>query len=222
MKYKMDEKVCSDLQAVKDIAVDDGDLKIDSMVAVDTLRNRATTEVHEDGRGDFKEMEAKAIGETNTTKILQSMLPQLKLSVDVGRPEKVVPTIPRSTKPVGADSTVVKEKIKQPEAHGTNGKQARPNTVPRWVPPNTTPFVNSMHVAHPLSKYNSAPPILAFCASPKDSNGDAHVRISPDTAAAGDLASYELSSPPVVSPHLGPTKVVPPCTTTLPLPPPPF
>uniref|UniRef100_A0A2C9UK09 Formin-like protein n=3 Tax=Manihot esculenta TaxID=3983 RepID=A0A2C9UK09_MANES len=166
VKYKMHEKVYPDIQAVKDIAVDDGDKKVDTMiVAVNTQSNRAIKEMDEDVSGDFKAMEDRANGENNTTKVVQATIPHLKLSVDVGsqKPEKIVPPSPRNTKPVVTDTTVVKQKTKQLEPHGTNGKQTRPNTVPRWVTPNKAPFANSMHVAHPPSRYNSAPPALAFC-----------------------------------------------------------
>ncbi|XP_065877871.1 formin-like protein 20 [Euphorbia lathyris] len=231
VKYKVDE-VDPDLQTVKDIAVDDGDIKLDSMVvAVDVLRKNDLREndlkeLTVDVSGELEDMEDKANGENNATKTLESMLPPLELKVDVGRqkPEKLFSHSPRrqptlNMKP-SADSTVVKQKFVQ--SQGANQKNSTPNTVPRWVPPSKAPFANSAVMARPPSRYNSAPPALAFLSSPKNSNEDTDLKVSSDNATPVNLTSCELVSPPAVSPPLFcSTKTEPVCSPPPPPPPPP-
>uniref|UniRef100_A0A6N2LX37 C2 tensin-type domain-containing protein n=1 Tax=Salix viminalis TaxID=40686 RepID=A0A6N2LX37_SALVM len=136
VKYKVDEKVDSDCLAVKDIAVDDGDLKSDSVVVTTHALSKETIEMIEDVDEELEKIEDHGYGENTATKKLESIIPPVKLSVDVGREklEKLVlPSArrhPTSNAKPDADSIVTKQKTKQYEPQGTNGKQSKPNTVP--------------------------------------------------------------------------------------------
>ncbi|KAI7737556.1 hypothetical protein M8C21_008859, partial [Ambrosia artemisiifolia] len=59
---------------------------------------------------------------------------------------------------VGLD--VVGKQKGKPEI-GANARVAKPNVVSRWIPPNKGPYTNSVHVAYPPTRFNSAPPLLA-------------------------------------------------------------
>ncbi|KAL3575193.1 hypothetical protein D5086_023294 [Populus alba] len=214
VKYKVDEKVDSDFLAVKDITVDDGEIKADSVVsATDTLIRKQTTQVIGDVDGELEKMEDEGVRENSAAKKLESKDPPVELRADAGRQklEQLMLPSPRrqptsNAKPA-ADSIITKQKTKHDEQEGAHGKQTKPNTVPRWVAPNRGPFNNSMHVAHPPSRYNSAPPALTFCASPEDSSAGGHVKISSVATGPGDKISNDFPSPTEAPPSLDPQQI---------------
>ncbi|KAA8542476.1 hypothetical protein F0562_023388 [Nyssa sinensis] len=144
VNHKQDGKVDSNFHEVKAIALDDRDNELDSTVVVaDVSSNIETKFVTADICGKPEGRENRQDREET------SGLKNLK-----GRPTS-------NTKPA-ADSVVPKEKVKQQEPHGTVARQAKPNAVSRWIPPNKGLHTNLMHVSYPPSMYNIPPDELVL------------------------------------------------------------
>ncbi|PPD95768.1 hypothetical protein GOBAR_DD07203 [Gossypium barbadense] len=175
VNYKLD-KISSDINTVKDIAVDDGDMKIDSVVfTVDVLRDRETKEVIEDVIDKLEEMQDKGNrDDTIPLKKSESKMFEQRLKTDVSqpKPEKLLSASKKQAaldpKPT-LDSVLVKPKKDQLEPQGP-ARQAKPNIISRWIPPNNGSYTNSMYVSYPPSRYNSAPPVLSSITSDSGSN----------------------------------------------------
>ncbi|MBA0718334.1 hypothetical protein Golax_006089, partial [Gossypium laxum] len=175
VNYKLDT-ISSDINTVKDIAVDDGDMKIDSVVfTVDVLRDRETKEVIEDVIDKLDEMQDKGNrDDTIPLKKSESKMFEQRLKTDVSqpKPEKLLSASKKQAaldpKPT-LDSVLVKPKKDQLEPQGP-ARQAKPNIISRWIPPNNGSYTNSMHVSYPPSRYNSAPPVLSSITSDSGSN----------------------------------------------------
>ncbi|KAL0416323.1 UNVERIFIED_CONTAM: Formin-like protein 20 [Sesamum latifolium] len=77
------------------------------------------------------------------------------------------------------------------ETQGTLARQAKPNAVSRWIPPNKGSYTNSMHVYYPPSRYNSAPAALALGKDslPGGKSKPQSVTSSSETATTADRTS---------------------------------
>ncbi|XVF09016.1 hypothetical protein REPUB_Repub07fG0054100 [Reevesia pubescens] len=220
---KLDKKMDFGINAVKDIAVDDG---VDSVVfTVNVLRDRETKEVMENVLDKLEEMEDKGNREdTVSLKNSESkiLLHTLKTDVSKPKPEKILPASKKQAglglKPA-SDSVLVKPKSKQLETQGPPAKQANPNDISRWSPPNKGSYTNSMHVSYPPSRYNSAPPVLSSSTALKESNLGANLKGSTGAVISEDVLSEQKSqkvdpmkpsdSPKEISTTMIPTS--PPC-----------
>ncbi|OMO87296.1 hypothetical protein CCACVL1_09139, partial [Corchorus capsularis] len=199
VNYKLN-KMDSDLNAVKDIAVDDGDIKVGSVVfTVDVLGDSETKEVTGDELDKLEQIEDKGDREENVPlKNSESKVSQQRLKNDVSKPktEKALPTSKNRSglgpKPA-SDSVLVKPKSKQLEPQGPPARQAKPNSVSRWIPPNKGSYTNSMHVSYPPSRYNSAPPVLSSSVASKESNSGANLKGSTGAVVTKDIASEQRS-----------------------------
>ncbi|XVF50067.1 hypothetical protein PTKIN_Ptkin04bG0064600 [Pterospermum kingtungense] len=196
VNYKLHKKMDSDISDVKDIAVDDGDIKVDSVIfTVDVLRDTETKEVIEDMLGKREDMEDRGNREdTVPLKNSESKMLQQRLKTDISKP-KPEKALPASKKQAGlgpkpaSDSVLVKPKSKQLETQGPPARQAKPNAISRWIPPNKGSHTNSMHVSYPPSRYNSAPPVLSSSVALKESNSSANLK-----GSTGALISKDVSS----------------------------
>ncbi|XP_042948267.1 formin-like protein 20 isoform X2 [Carya illinoinensis] len=194
VKYKLND-LDSVLHLVKDITVDDGVMNLNSILAsADMHLNLVTKEVVEDVCG---KLEDKGDGEnTITQKNLVSNAPQKKLIADVSiqNSEKLVTTALK--KQPAADTVVSEQMTKQQEPQGAHAKLAKPNAVSRWIPPNKGSYTNSTHVLHPPSRYNSAPAALGFNASFKDSNEGSKLKASSLTDIPATGVSTDVTNDP--------------------------
>lgn len=207
VKYKLDENIYSDLNAVKDIAVDDGDMNSNSFLVAANVPTHAKIQgLVDDAYEKCEGMEEKDDGRDTTPEKLENKVLQKKLSADGSRQksEKLQTPIPKkqpisSGKPT-ADMGLAKQKVKQQETQGFSAKQAKPNAVSRWIPPNKGSYMNSMHVSYPPSRYNSAPAALASIASSKDVNANSKTKAAAttDSLVATDVfterKNYEVDS----------------------------
>ncbi|PPR91093.1 hypothetical protein GOBAR_AA29597 [Gossypium barbadense] len=204
VNYNLDKRMVSDINAVKDIAVDDGDIKVEPVAfTVDVLRVRETTEVTEGVLGKLEEMEDKGNRKDCVQlKNSESKMLHQRLKSDVSKP-KPERTLPASKKHAGMgpkpalDSLLVKSKSKQQEAQGPPGRQAKPNAISRWIPPNKGSYTNSMHVSYPPSRYNSAPvALLSNSVALKDSYSSANQKGSNGVSISKDVSSKPKSGAP--------------------------
>ncbi|KAL0342566.1 UNVERIFIED_CONTAM: Formin-like protein 20 [Sesamum calycinum] len=91
-----------------------------------------------------------------------------------------------------SDAVGANRKSKQQETPGTQGRQAKPNAVSRWIPPNKGSYTNSMHVYYPPSRYNSAPAALALG---KDSLPGGKSKPQSVTSSSETATTAERTSP---------------------------
>ncbi|XVE54753.1 hypothetical protein DITRI_Ditri03aG0107000 [Diplodiscus trichospermus] len=213
VNYKFDKKMDTDTNAVKDIAVDNGDIKVDSMVfTIDALRDREPRELIADVYGKLEGMEDKGDGEdTVPLKNLESMVLQKMVKTDVSKPksEKIIPASKKQaglgTKPT-SDSVLVKPKCKQLETQGPT-RQAKPNAVSRWIPPNKGSYANSMHVSYPPSRYNSASPVLSSNGALKESNSGATLKSSTGVVISEDISEQKGQKADPTTPSDSPKEI---------------
>ncbi|XP_022134758.1 formin-like protein 20 [Momordica charantia] len=207
VKYKLDENIYSDLNTVKDIAVDDGDIKSNYLlVAANVLTHAKAQGLVDDACEKFEDMEEKDDGRDTTPEKLDNRVLQKKLSADGSRQksERLQTPIPKkqptSTAKLTADMGLAKQKVKQQETQGFSAKQAKPNAVSRWIPPNKGSYMNSMHVSYPPSRYNSAPAALASIAQSKDINSNSKTKAAANldslvaTDAFSERKNYKVDS----------------------------
>ncbi|PPR80900.1 hypothetical protein GOBAR_AA39816 [Gossypium barbadense] len=199
--YNLDKRMVSDINAVKDIAVDDGDIKVEPVAfTVDVLRVREATEVTEGVLGKLEEMEDKGNRKDCVQlKNSESKMLHQRLKSDVSKP-KPERTLPASKKHAGMgpkpalDSLLVKSKSKQQEAQGPPVRQAKPNVISRWIPPNKGSYTISMHVSYPPSRYNSASvALLSNSVALKDSYSSANQKGSNGVSISKDVSSKPKS-----------------------------
>uniref|UniRef100_A0A9I9DFC3 Formin-like protein n=1 Tax=Cucumis melo TaxID=3656 RepID=A0A9I9DFC3_CUCME len=196
VKYKLNENIYPDLNAVKDIAVDDGEMNSNSfLVATNVPTHVKVQGLVDDAYEKFEDMEKKDDRRDTSPEKLENKVLQKKLSADGSRQksEKLQTPIPKkqpvsSGKPTN-DTGLTKQKVKQQETQGFSAKQAKPNAVSRWIPPNKGSYTNSMHVSYPPSRYNSAPAALASIASSKDVNANSKTKA---TATLDSLVSSDV------------------------------
>ncbi|CAH2073641.1 unnamed protein product, partial [Thlaspi arvense] len=216
VQYRSDGKADSNVDSVKDIGIDDGDeqRKRKTIEAKENDSRTAETEHKGDGEGNISENDSEP-----TTQ---------KTNTDFSNPtsEKTQAT-PR--KQVGANAKLagdpLKPKSKQQETQGPNVRMAKPNAVSRWIPSNKGSYKDSMHVAYPPTRINSAPASITTskdgkrATSPPDGviPKDAKTKYlrasvsSPDMRSRAPICSSPDSSPkerppslPPASPHQAP------------------
>ncbi|GMQ10821.1 hypothetical protein CsSME_00053677 [Camellia sinensis var. sinensis] len=147
-----------------------------------------------DMSGKLEEMENKQEAEDSAVrKNLERLDSQKKLSAHISRQksDKSLPPTPKKQQPsngkTAADLSPTKQKIKQPEHQGSIARQAKPNTVSRWILPDKS-YTNSMYVPYPPSRYNSAPPALAL---EKDSHADGKSKASAANDSSGAVVATD-------------------------------
>ncbi|XP_028067158.1 formin-like protein 18 [Camellia sinensis] len=147
-----------------------------------------------DMSGKLEEMENKQEAEDSAVrKNLERQDSQKNLSAHISRQksDKSLPPTPKKQQPsngkTAADLSPTKQKIKQPEHQGSIARQAKPNTVSRWILPDKS-YTNSMYVPYPPSRYNSAPPALAL---EKDSHADGKSKASAANDASGAVVATD-------------------------------
>ncbi|KAK8710745.1 hypothetical protein V6N13_146058 [Hibiscus sabdariffa] len=177
VNYKLHKKMDSDTNAVKDIAVDEGDIKVGSVeFTIDALRDRETKAVTEDVIGKLEDVE-DSVSREDTVPVKR---PRLETVISSPKPEKLPPASKKWSglfpKPA-SDSNLVKPKSKQLESHGHPARQAKPNAISRWIPPNKGSFVNSMHVSYPSSRHSSAPPSLSGTMNLRKSKSGSNLKV---------------------------------------------
>ncbi|VFQ74950.1 unnamed protein product [Cuscuta campestris] len=80
---------------------------------------------------------------------------------------------------------------KQQESQGNLSRQAKPNVVSRWIIPNKDSYTNSMHISHPPSRYNSAPPAFVLA---KDSQSSGKSKLSSLCTSTDAAASENINT----------------------------
>lgn len=156
--FKTAEKVDSGLQVVKDIVVDYGDKKPNPLLfSVNVLRRMAIKELIDDAYDKLEGVQHKGYGEDTAIPHFESKVPSKKLEADAWRLkfEKLQSTSrkqPSSTiKPIN-HAIVAKQKTEQPEDQFLV-KQAKPNTLSRLISHDKEPYTNSMHLFYPPSRH---------------------------------------------------------------------
>ncbi|KAF2595735.1 hypothetical protein F2Q68_00007159 [Brassica cretica] len=165
VQYRSDGKA---IDSVKDIGIDDSDEQ----------RKRTVEAKESDSRTE--ESQQNGDGEESTTQKANT-----NLNISVSDKTKAAPrkVVGANAKPAG-DS--VKPKSKQQETQGGNVRMAKPNAVSRWIPSNKGSYKDSMHVAYPPTRTNSAP------ASITTSLKDGKRATSPDGVVTKDAKSKYL------------------------------
>ncbi|KAK4767923.1 hypothetical protein SAY87_003064 [Trapa incisa] len=188
---------------VKDIAVDDGNIKL-KRVVVENVPSKNGDYV-EEKLEDF--VNGHPVGDWDALNSIDSKIPQKKLNEDIERqkPEKSVLLPPKKRPSVNSKSAAgsvpkPNSNSKMQEYHATDGNQANPNVIPRWIPPNRGSGTNAMYVAYPPSRYNSAPP--AFAPSPpEEPNLGVRLKSHSATDVAPGAATSTPSPPKMASPE---------------------
>ncbi|XP_022921382.1 formin-like protein 20 [Cucurbita moschata] len=228
VRYKLDENIYPDLNVVKDIGVDDGDMNSNSfMVAANVLTHVEAQGLVDDAYEKFEDIEEKDDGRYTTTEKLENKALQKKLSADGSESEKLQIPISKkqpisSAKPT-TDMGLTEQKVEQQEAQGFSGKQARPNIVSRWIPPNKGSYMNSVHVSYPPSRYNSAPAATLSSLVATDVNNDVD-SIRPSYSALGELVLGPSSPVESIEETYSSSETLKPshCDPQLEVPPPPL
>ncbi|XP_039069421.1 formin-like protein 20 isoform X2 [Hibiscus syriacus] len=198
VNYKLD-KINSDINTVKDIAIDDGDMKIDSVVfTADVPRARETREVIEDVIDKLEEIEDKG-NRDNTIppkKSFKMFEQSLKPDVSQPKPEELMHASKKQAAPdpePDLDSVLVKPKSDQLEPQAPPTRQAKPNIISRWIPPNNASHVKPMLVSYPPSRYNSAPPVLSSITSLTELDSGSNIEGSTGALVLKDVSSEQNS-----------------------------
>ncbi|KAK9021338.1 hypothetical protein V6N11_011331 [Hibiscus sabdariffa] len=197
VNYKLD-KISSDINTVKDIAIDDGDMKIGSVVfTADVLKARETREVIEDVLDKLEEIEDKG-NKDNTippkkswSKIFEQ---SLKTDISQPKPEELLPVSKKQAAPdpePALDSVLVKPTSDQLEPQAPPAIQVKQNIISRWIPPNNGSNVKPMHVSYPPSRYNSAPPVLSSITSLTESDSGSNIEGSTGALVLKDVSSEQ-------------------------------
>ncbi|KAE9602198.1 putative C2 domain, protein-tyrosine phosphatase [Lupinus albus] len=185
VKYRINESMDSNNDAVKDIAVDEGENKSNS-TALASGKILETTEVTLDMHGELT-LEQNKYGEDDKATEIELDPIQLhptksgKLLLSSTKKQ-----LPSNSKPFG-DTISAKPKIKQQESQSFQVKQAKPNAVTRWVPSNKGSYTSSMHVYYPPSRINSAPAALPKFIASKEKMEDFKGRSLSAPAASIDM-----------------------------------
>ncbi|KAF7134492.1 hypothetical protein RHSIM_Rhsim08G0150800 [Rhododendron simsii] len=179
--HKQDGRVDLELNVVEAIAFDDRD-ESGSTFTITEPTSLEAKGVTVDKRGKLEEIDTS---QEKDDSVMQQNIErqgsQKKLGAPISRQnsDKSLPPTPKKQQTPNAtpaaDSTAAKQK----------NKQAKPNIVSRWIPPNKGSYTNSMHVSYPPSRYNSAPPALALI---KDFHGSGN---SKGSAASGVVVATD-------------------------------
>ncbi|GMJ04944.1 hypothetical protein HRI_004163600 [Hibiscus trionum] len=193
VKYKLHKKMDSDTNAVKDIAVDEGDIKVGSVeFTIDALRDRETKVVTDDVLGKLEDVD-NSVNREDTVPLKRQ-----RVATDISRlkPEKLPPASKKwgglLPKPA-SESCLVKPKSKQLEPHGHPARQAKPNAISRWIPPNKGSFANSMHVSYPPSRHGSVPLALSGTMNLRKSKSGSNLKVSAGAALSKDVLFRQKS-----------------------------
>ncbi|EOA23129.1 hypothetical protein CARUB_v100028210mg, partial [Capsella rubella] len=213
VQYRSDGKVDSNIDSVKDIGIDDGnEQRKRTMEAKENDSKTAETQHKGDGEGNGSqdELEEPTTQKTNSN-----------LNTPISEKAQATPK-----KQVGANAKLagdsLKPKSKQQETQGQNVRMAKPNAVSRWIPSNKGSYKDSMHVAYPPTRINSAPASITTSLKdgkratspdgviPKDAKTK-YLRASvssPDMRSRAPMSSSPASSPkekpsslPTAPPH---------------------
>ncbi|PKI72146.1 hypothetical protein CRG98_007465, partial [Punica granatum] len=188
VQYRNDEE----RDPVKDIGIDDGNIKF-KRVTAENLPSK-DEEKHEDVENGHpvEDTATQKNIEANTQQQSNDDIERQKLEKSLLSPPKKGVSV--NSKSSGDSAPKQKTNNKSQEPQAINGKQAKPNVVHRWIPPNKGSHINSMHVTYPPSRHNSAPPILTLT-SPKEPNLGVRLK-SPSAPNVGPGAATPTSSPP--------------------------
>ncbi|XP_031404017.1 formin-like protein 20 isoform X1 [Punica granatum] len=192
VQYRNDEE----RDPVKDIGIDDGNIKF-KRVTAENLPSKDEVDVqekHEDVENGHpvEDTATQKNIEANTQQQSNDDIERQKLEKSLLSPPKKGVSV--NSKSSGDSAPKQKTNNKSQEPQAINGKQAKPNVVHRWIPPNKGSHINSMHVTYPPSRHNSAPPILTLT-SPKEPNLGVRLK-SPSAPNVGPGAATPTSSPP--------------------------
>ncbi|CAD5331106.1 unnamed protein product [Arabidopsis thaliana] len=214
VQYRSDGKADSNIDSVKDIGIDDGDEQRKRRT-VEAKENDSST-VQTQSKGDEESNDLESMSQKTNTSLNKpiSEKPQATLRKQVGA----------NAKPAAAGDSL-KPKSKQQETQGPNVRMAKPNAVSRWIPSNKGSYKDSMHVAYPPTRINSAPASITTSLKdgkratspdgviPKDAKTK-YLRASvssPDMRSRAPICSSPDSSPketpsslPPASPHQAP------------------
>ncbi|KAE8652515.1 formin-like protein 20 isoform X2 [Cucumis sativus] len=192
--FKTAEKVDSGLQVVKDIVVDYGDKKPNPLLfSVNVLRRMAIKELIDDAYDKLEGVQHKGYGEDTAIAHLESKLPLKKLEADAWRVEyeklqSASRKQPSSTVKLTNHTTVAKQKTKQPEDQNFIVKQAKPNTLSRWISHEKESCTNSMHLFYPSTRQTVASP-TSISSPTKDSYSYSTSKPAAASAISGLLLS---------------------------------
>ncbi|XP_050936215.1 formin-like protein 20 isoform X2 [Cucumis melo] len=192
--FKTGEKVDSGLQAVKDIVVDYGDKKPNPLLfSVNVLRRMAIKELIDDAYDKLEGVQHKGYGEDTAIAHSESKLPLKKLEADAWRVEyeklqSASRKQPSSTVKLMNHTIVAKQKTKQPEDQNFLVKQAKLNTLSRWTSHDKESCPNSMHLFYPSSRQTLASP-TSISSHTKDSYSYSTAKSASASATSGLLLS---------------------------------
>ncbi|GAB2223878.1 hypothetical protein Drorol1_Dr00004622 [Drosera rotundifolia] len=159
---KSDGRVEFEINPVKDITLVDWE-KVDSINMASQMPRKRETENRTADTGDMEEVKKHEDHEDIALqKRTEHRSPPRKLLGDIGRQKSEKLLQPAARRPPtfnqksASDSALVKHRTKSQEPTGAKQKPLEH----RWIPPNKGSLTNSMHVAYPPTRYNSAPPVL--------------------------------------------------------------
>ncbi|XP_022997918.1 formin-like protein 20 isoform X2 [Cucurbita maxima] len=193
--FKRDEKMDSGLHVVKDIVMDYSDKKPNPLLfSVNVLRRMGIKELIDDAY-KLEEVEHQGYGEDTAIPDFESKVRAKKLDSDVWRLkyEKLQPLAsrkqPSSTVKLINHTTLAKQKTKQPEDQGSL-IQAKPKTLSRWTPHDKESYINSMHVFYPSSWQTGA---SATCISSPTRDSYSYSTSKPASITLGLLLSTDTA-----------------------------
>ncbi|XP_038895155.1 formin-like protein 20 [Benincasa hispida] len=192
--FKTAEKVDSGLQVVKDIVVDYGDKKPNPLLfSVNVLRRMAIKELIDNAYDKLEGVQHKAYGEDTAIRHFESKVPSKKLEADAWRLkyEKLQSTsrkhLSSTVKPMN-HTILAKQKTKQPEDLDFLVKQAKPYTLSRWTPHDKESYTNSMDLFYPPSMHTGAS-ATSISSPTKDSYSYSSSKSASASATSGLLLS---------------------------------
>ncbi|GAB2270028.1 hypothetical protein Dimus_004943 [Dionaea muscipula] len=175
---KPDAGVQFDVNPMKDITLVDWK-KVDSVYVASNASRMEEANDRTGDSGDMEEVEKKEDQEDiSLQKKSECRSSPRKLSGNVGMQKSETTLQVSARRPhtcnqkSASDLALVKYSIEQtkPPDDAKSTKQ-KPSEL-QWKPPNKGSFTNSMHVAYPPTRYNSAPPVLGSSRTqPKDPTG---------------------------------------------------
>ncbi|XP_022948710.1 formin-like protein 20 isoform X2 [Cucurbita moschata] len=194
--FKRDEKMDSGLHVVKDIVMDYSDKKSNPpLFSVNVLRRMGIKELIDDVYNKLEEVEHQGYLEDTAIPDFESNVPAKKLDSDAWRLkyEKLQPLAsrkqPSSTAKLLNNTTLAKQKTKQPEDQGSL-IQAKPKTLSRWTPHDKESYINSMHVFYPSSWHTGA---SATCISSPTRDSYSYSTSKPASITLGLLLSTDTA-----------------------------
>ncbi|CAL0307194.1 unnamed protein product [Lupinus luteus] len=182
VKYMINESVDPNNDAVKDIAVDEGENKSNSTALAS---------------GKILERTGVTFGVHGELTLEQNKYDKAGLQMyDPSRPKSgklllssTKKQFPSNSKHLG-DTVSAKPKIKQQESQSFQVKQAKPNAATRWIPSNKGSYKSSMHVYYPPSRTNNSPVALPKFIASKEKMEDFKGRSLSPPAVSIDMKTY--------------------------------